>query len=217
MKNQYTRPTINFDNWIVTTENIKRIYDFFLQRFSVKQIEITLETEEGNNRVFENFDEFTSEIPIIEKNKEVIKKIQIIHRVNDIKDFSNTYKQMCITIQFHPYSEASFNIIAGDKDKSNRDWVAGTYEQIQKIKESLMIDDPRIISILKSRFQLVLFDPSGKIENSIKEEIKSKGNKVVATPPRKNIFVRMINNLWVIGIGTLIIGTLVLHYIFKIF
>src|SRR5260221_12180184 len=104
MKNQYTRPTINFDNWIVTTENIKRIYDFFLQRFSVKQIEITLETEEGNNRVFENFDEFTSEIPIIEKNKEVIKKIQIIHRVNDIKDFSNTYKQMCITIQFHPYS-----------------------------------------------------------------------------------------------------------------
>lgn len=179
MKHSYNRPTVEINNWLVSKEDIKRIYDFICERLGLKNIEIELETEPGNNRTYQDYPELEKDLPSLEVNKEIVSKIMLLERVVDKNDNLN-FKQIWLEATFQPYAGARFYVLAGDRDGKYKDWVAGTYEQMGKLGESFEVRDKEVIAILKKQYKSVVFDPNKKITDAIKEQVKNKDKKSLA-------------------------------------
>lgn len=173
MKYEYIRPELQISNWLVKTGDIKRLHDFFCERLQFKKVEINLETQSGDNRTYEDYPEFEKDVPRLEANKEIVSAIRIIERFVDKDDYLK-YKQMWIDISFYPQANTSFHVIAGDRNGKFKDWIAGTYEQMKKLKALFEISDEKFITTLRQEYSPIVFDPKGKIEKKIKDQIGSK-------------------------------------------
>lgn len=172
MKNDYKKPTIEINHWIVSSDDIEKLYNFFVKRFPKSNIEITLETKEGHTRICETFDEYSKEVPMIMSNHEVISKIKLGER--DEVFGKHMYKQIWIDINFGEYSSASIHIIGGDIDGTYKDWIEGSYAELNKLKESFEITDEKISKILNHNYNKIIFDPDGEIHKKIIESLKPK-------------------------------------------
>jgi hypothetical protein len=175
MKNEYNKPTINIKNWLVSKKDIENLHVFFKNRFSTDHIEIKLTLASGNAKTYANFEEFSEDLKKIEEKKEEVSKLEISHRDSGWGDKFNFFKQLYIEIKFRDIwiPRAHIFVAAGDEDCSYKDWVAGTYDELTKMKDVFEITDKKIINILeKSYSSTIIFDPNEKIKESINEEIK---------------------------------------------
>lgn len=176
MKYEYNRPSVKINNWLVSKEDIKRVYDFICERLYLKKMEINLETESGNNRTYEDYSELEKDLPRLEVNKETVSKIMMVERITNKNNYLE-FKQLWMDLGFGAYPEATFHVIAGDRNGKYKDWIAGTYEQMEKLKELFEVHDEKIISMLKKEYKPIIFDPDKKIASVIKEKINSKEGK----------------------------------------
>ena len=195
MKFKYDRPSIKIENWVVTLDDLRHVYDFLKDRFGVEQVRIELETREGNNREYDNFKELLADVPRLSTDGEVVTELHISYRAEDKKDW-RMFKQAWITLKFGEYSNAYFHIVAGDTDGSYRDWVAGTYEQMKSMAQKFEIKDKRVALKLESKGHgTVVFDPHEELLSSIKRELEREDENerkygIVTLPSGKKVSFR---------------------------
>lgn len=181
MKNRYNRPEITLDYWIVSMEDLQKIYDFFLSRFKTSRVDIEIDVESGNNKSYKNFRDFLDDIKRIVSLKEQIKSIKIIHsELINIEEKSLhpiSSKIIWVEINF-VFDKACFNIVGEDNNGIVRDWIAGTYEEMKRLFSSFRVDE-NFIDILKNNYGkkhrngVIVFDYDGEIKNRISNEIKN--------------------------------------------
>lgn len=189
MRYQYKKPRINLNYWIVKSEDIKELYNFFSNRFPNSNIEINLETASGHNRTYENFEEYLKDIPKILADSEKITSISISER-NTTK--IHIYKQIWIQINFGEYCDASFHVISGDTDGSYKDWVEGSYAELNKLKRKFEITNKETIQILNKKYNKIIFDPNNEIYTQIKESIKANQRTTDKITPHKKWYQKGI-------------------------
>jgi hypothetical protein len=182
MKYEYKRPTVKINHWFVTKDNIERLHEFFKERFKSDEVSIKLETVSGNNRIYDSFHEFEEDIPKLESDSEIVSEILILDSDRSLED--DSFKQSWIKIHFKPYCEASFHLIGGDNDNSFKDWIEGTYVEINKFKELFEVDDQKIVNTLDKRNTSIVFDPDGKIRGEIEASLKLVNSKEDINPQK---------------------------------
>lgn len=223
MKYNYQRTPIDITNWLVNQKDIERIVKFFRLRFSVTEVPISLETKSGNNRTYETYEELVIDLPKLNQDKEIVTKIQIMYRSQGEKNYHH-FKQSWISIEFKRGYVTNFFLIAGDTDGSYKDWVEGTYSEINKLKNIFEISDSKKINIIKGRYNSgIVFDPDESIKESIEVEIlKEKENannsiEVILTKKENKGLVErvMSHSLFTTVIGGLII-IFVLYLLYKV-
>lgn len=219
MKYEYARPTIQIRNWLVNVKDIEKINSLFKERFSILNVPISIETTSGNNRKYDSYEEMLIDLEKLVADKESVEKIVISYRSSDTQNY-NHFKQMWIDLNFGKYGGANFHIIAGDTDGSFKDWVSGTYEEMNKLSKIFEIQDTFIIEKIKKNFlTTVVFDYDGSINESIKAEIlkqketiPTNSTHVLSGNVRKNWYEKPIGQI-VIGLFVLIVGTIILKIV----
>lgn len=205
MRHTYNKPTISINYWTVHSNQLKKLYDFFTQRFPESNIEITIETHEGHNRTCENFNEYLEEIPKIFSNNETVSKIEISERE---QSDSHNFKQMWVSINFGDYPSASMYIIGGDVDGSQKDWVEGAYAELIHLKEIFEITDGKVKKILEKEYDNIVFDPNEELYKKIIDSLKPSDKKndsqtiVLQQPSHKETWFNRL--IWPIVVGLII-------------
>jgi len=174
MINKYTRPRLNITYWCVTKEDLYKIYSFFVDRFEDENIPIELQTGSGNDKQYDNFKEFSEDVAKLIEDKESIEEIGIGHRTEDWGE--RKAKHIWIRINFDQ-PEASFHIIAEDRDGSYKDWVDGAYEEMRRIVRSFSVDLDFKKALSKKSTKNIIFDYYGTIRDEIKNEPLNKQNE----------------------------------------
>ncbi len=169
MKHKYQKPTISIEYWSVTSDQLKKLYNFFNQRFPKSNIEITLTTTGQHSRICENFKEYLAEVAKIISNNEVVSKIEIIEREGSR---THTFKQIWIEISFGKHSSATIHVIGGDTDGSYKDWIEGAYAELIKLKEIFELKNDKVVNILNKEYNKIIFDPNGKILEKITKSLE---------------------------------------------
>lgn len=213
MKYEYARPTIQIKNWLVNVKDIEKINSLFKERFSILNVPISIETTSGNNRKYDSYAEMLLDLEKIVSDRESIEKIIISYRSSDNQNY-NHFKQMWVNLSFGKYGGASFNIIAGDTDGSFKDWVSGTYEEMNKLSKIFEIQDISIIEKIKKNFSTtIVFDYDGSINESIraeilkqKEIIPTNSTYVLSENTRKNWYEKPIGIIILMVSGGIILG-----------
>lgn len=219
MKHTYNRPRISVKNWLVTKDDLKKIYDFIILRYNVPSIKFSLETTSGNNKIYESFKEFEDDIDNLRTLKENVEKIYIGHSLHDdySSDKSNS-THMWASIEFSDkitYTDtgASFHI-TGEGDSEIKDWIDGSFEEMKRIAQSLELEDKRMIKLLKSEFgenwekATVVEDFGGEIKNKLKLK------------EEKPVRINWYRTWWggiIIGVIIIVIGGLILNWLGYIF
>lgn len=172
MKYKYEKPSVKISNWLVTKEDLEKIYNYFLYRFK-KEVYFEVKTTDGESHSYDFFKEFEDDLDKIITNKEKIGKISI----GASSHVGKVRKHAWITIEFEDWVSARFNLLAEDEDGSSKDWVEGTYSDLSKLQQSLEIEDNKFIKRLRNKFPsrwgsdtVVIFDPFSKIKSEIKND-----------------------------------------------
>lgn len=211
MKYEYSKPSLEIINWPVTKEDIGRIHDFFRNRFSIQNVEMSLTTTNGITRIYDNYDEFLKDLEKIIKDSEKIEKVNISHSYReDIS--SNKSKHVWIDINFR-HNKATFYIICGDEDGSYKDWFLGTYDEMLRFADIFSIKDSIHSKIFLKNYPSVVFDYKGdireKLEDTYQKYISLQRQQKKNRSP-KVIFKKIFYNKWAVGIGTVVISGIIL-------
>lgn len=150
MKHTYNRPRISVKNWLVTKDDLKKIYDFLIRRYKVPSIEFSLKTTSGNNKIYESFKEFEDDIDNLRTLKENVENIDIGHVFMDLSSDNLNRTHIWMAIDFS-HKEADFHI-TGEGNPEIKDWIDGSFEEMKRIAQSFELEDERMIKLLKSGF-----------------------------------------------------------------
>ncbi len=181
MKHTYNRPVIRVKNWLVTKDDLKKIYDFIIQRYKVPSINISLETISGNNKIYESFKEFEDDIDNLRTLKENVEVIYISHTLHDYSSDKSNSTHMWASIRFS--DKGAYFYIEGAGDSEIKNWIDGSFEEMKRIAESLELEDKRMIKLLKSEFgenwakATVVEDFGGEIKNKLESKLKEEVSK----------------------------------------
>ena len=218
MINKYTRPSLIIKHWCVTKEDLYKLYTFFIRRFTSDNIPIELETASGNNKVYKNFNELSEDISKLLIDKEIIKKIEISHRISDPKNWSKN-KQIWIDIDFS-FQSVGFHIIAEDTDGTYKDWVDGAYEEMCRIFSSFQYNS-EFVKIMNEHYKIrryadsvIVFDYNGEIRKRIEDKIRLKEREISKLAPKKEPWYKQ---WWMFYLVYPFIVTLIIFIISKSF
>ncbi len=214
MKHTYERPTISVKNWLVTKDDLKKIYDFIIRRYKVPSINFSLENTSGNNKIYESFKEFEDDIDNLRKLKENVESIRISHNFHDYSSDKSNSTHMSASIDFS--DKQAYFYIRGEGDSEIKDWIDGSFEEMKRIAQSLELEDKRMIKLLKSEFgenwgkATVVEDFGGEIKNKLESKLKEELSK-------ENWYASWRREIIIGVIVGLIVGLIfiLLKYIFK--
>lgn len=133
--NEYRKDRISINSWRVGRKDLLSLYSFFAKRFEKREIEIHLDSADGNSAVFWKVEKFLHELEKnIKKNKQVD---SILFSAGHIWG-SNIEKRKSLWIEIRfDTNEADFYIYGQDKDGSLKEWVNNTYEDLRKVAENI--------------------------------------------------------------------------------
>jgi hypothetical protein len=136
MKFKYSRPSVNIRAWLVSKEQLKKVYDFFSRKYNSEGIDFTLETKSGNNRVYDSFAEFENDLDEIKSLKEEVRNISIGGGDSDNTGRTHSW----LAINFNDSSAIFFILGEDNKSGKRKNWIDGTYEEIKRIAHSFEIE-----------------------------------------------------------------------------
>ena len=179
MRNEYSKPNIEINHWIVSSLDIQKLYEFFVRRFPESNVEILLESQEGHTRICESFDEYSKEVSLILSNNDIISNVKISVREGEslFELDRYKYKQIGINISFE-YSSTTIYVIGGDTDGSCKDSIEGAYTELLGLKKIFEITDDKVIEVLDKKYNKIIFDPNGETRKKIIESLKSIDKKL---------------------------------------
>jgi hypothetical protein len=198
MKNYYKK-TVDIKNWLVTQDDLSRIFEFIKTRFKTDKVSLMIETASGNSKIYEDLDEMFVALKKSLEDKVIIEKIEIY------KDESNFNKpghirNLAVRIYFDDLFKQSFFFIwATDIDSSYADWVEGTYSEAKNLAKRFEIVDKELIDKIEKRFgKRIILDFDGTIRKDIQEEIikdKELMPVLINTDNASSDIVSNVNNL----------------------
>ncbi len=194
MRNEYSKPNIEINHWIVSSLDIQKLYEFFVRRFPESNVEILLESQEGHTRICESFDEYSKEVSLILSNNDIISNVKISVREGEslFELDRYKYKQIGINISFE-YSSTTIYVIGGDTDGSCKDWIEGAYTELLGLKKIFEITDDKVIEVLDKKYNKIIFDPNGETRKKIIESLKSIDKKLTTkSQPSKGKWFNLI-------------------------
>lgn len=190
MINKYTKPDLEIFHWCVTKEHLLRINQFLNKRFETNDIPIKLQTISGNDKIYDNFEEFATDIPRLLADEEIVKNVSIEFHVLDIQNDKSKF--FFIYIKFRECPLASFHITAEDTDGTYKDWVVGAYEEMKKLQSLFETTDEDFIEVMKERYPInpqdenvIVFDFDGSITESIEKEVHLRRENSTKKPIEK--------------------------------
>jgi hypothetical protein len=180
--NNYKRDILQIPYWCVTINNITEIYNFFNKRLDKPSIFIECDYKSGNNKICTNLNQFVDLVSERQKNIDNLVSLKI--QFTEGNELEKKYKDLFLRVNFFDnYSE--FEVRAGDFDNSLKDWVAGTYEEMLRIKNKFEMEEKyqkcfldKVINKNSLLKYYSIFDPFGEIKKGIIEESKIKPNSV---------------------------------------
>lgn len=207
MRNPYTRPTVEIKNWLITENHLKRVHDFIKDRFGVTTVEIQIIVESGNNKEYSSFKDFSRYLENLKSSKEVINEIIVSHAEYNFRKSKKRHIWLSINLQD---SYARFSILGEDKDGSVKDWIAGSYEEMQKVAKSLEIEDVDFCRELNKEYGRKSILYKGVImidlDGAVKKEIETKLTKSDPKEISSVMDVHIWNKTWW---GEIIIGLII--------
>lgn len=216
MKHTYNRPTISVKNWLVTKDDLKKIYDFLIRRYKVPSIEFSLETISGNNKIYESFKEFEDDIDNLRALKENVENIHIGHSFSDKSNHTHIWAEIDFS-----YKGLSFHIV-GNGNPEIKDWIDGSFEEMKRIAQSFELEDKRMIKLFKSEFgekwkeTTVVEDFGGEIKNKLESKLKEEKHLLIKDVSKKNWYTTWWGRI-IIGVIIVVIGGLILNWLGYIF
>lgn len=148
MKFNYSRPDIKVDYWLVSKNDLKKVYDFLVKKYSENDVSFKLETKAGNNREYDSLKEFEDDLDEIKNLNETVTHVSISGAVAD--ESGRTHIWLSI---FFDSSIAGFHIIGEDKTGAKKDWIDGAYEEMQRLAQSLEVKDIKIRETIKKQYK----------------------------------------------------------------
>jgi len=224
MKNTYSRPNLNINYWLVSKEDLKRIYNYFKKIYGVST-NFSLETASGNNKVYENFSEFENNLDEIKALKEEIQTIHIGGSHEDKTGRTHAW----LLINFID-SGATFFIVGEDINGDRKNIIDGIYADLISLSKSLQLTDRAIIELIDKKFQksflkgtYIINDIWSEKMDSIKNEIAQRKNHTAtsvnqtALEPRPwwKAIIDSISKLTQNQTMAIIIGAIVFYLIYR--
>lgn len=179
MKNKYKKD-IDIKNWIITIEDLKRIYDLFYKRIgdNYEYASLRASFESGHIIKVEKFEDFNTEIINHQKDADKLEEISFFF-LNRQHDFSKELLfQLNLSLNLTG-GYSSLSVSAEDMGGEMKDWVIGTFDDFNKIKKLFEADELHKNYLIQKKGGNIsknnlLFDPENKIEKEIIEQEKDK-------------------------------------------
>lgn len=133
--NEYKKDRLTIHSWEVSRKDLLSIYSFFAKRFNRREIEIHLDTENGQSASYWKIEKLLHEMDRILKKGETVNSILFTAGHIWGSDIDKQ-KSLWIEIRFD-INEADIYIYARDKDGSLAEWVKSTYVDLKKLQESI--------------------------------------------------------------------------------
>ncbi|MDB5238294.1 MAG: hypothetical protein JWM46_564 [Candidatus Kaiserbacteria bacterium] len=179
MQYSYDKASVQIEFWLVTKSDLKRLYEFFQGRGSPT---FSLETLSGDNREYDSFAEFESDLEVLLADRETV---TLIH-VGCSETTANWRKHAWISIGFES-NMAHFHVTGNDKKRELKDWVEATYSGIQKLAGLFEIEDEDLRRFIAPEYDppnpKIIFDP---LEN-IRRAYEATKTPIVPPPESEHV------------------------------
>ncbi len=156
----YNPPSIKKTNFIVNRKFIKAVYDLMLHRFGVKEIKIEVCFTSGDDTIYDNLEEFGSDIHGRLEMRESIVSIKIVETTanpKDLESLSKNYVMAILSVDFD-FQSLYYSITGQNLDQDKKDWAIGFYREIEKVFSAFDLAETG---------KNIIFDFSEPIEKSV--------------------------------------------------
>ncbi len=185
MRNIYNKDILQISYWCVSLDDMRDIFNFFTQRIPEQKRNVCLKAKFslGDSIETYNINEFLEQFD--SKDKNLLDKLELQISLSKSTSDSFYFKDLFLRADFVD-NWVEFEVRASDSDGSLKDWVAGTYDEMKRIKARLEMDQKyRSVFLKKVRNKdsllkyYLIFDPIHKIKEEIIEEEKNQGTEKV--------------------------------------
>lgn len=176
--NKYKR-ALRIKYWCVSLDDIKIIYEHLNRRMKECDINLDAEFVSRNNIHTKDIKTLLEIIGSRIKEKDDLNKIFLSFHGQE----SNILKILLMSLEFSS-DYSSFFLEASDFNGELKDWVAGTYEEFEKMRKQFEIEEKYKDYLNKKYVKKgldypIIFDPFGEIKKEILEQDKIKKDEKI--------------------------------------